>query len=258
MAQEIEQIKFLAMSRMTQSHLVGYMSFFDTELTAVITAEGAAWSSDLKDRYDKFHAAYQRLDKAYCTERYSLRTPEVKEADKASRRIFMSIKKVVLAWERFDLETEAMRLTKQIKQSIDNYAFTGAEDYLGFNAKVTQWIEDVQASNDLTQAIRQLNLEDSFNTLIEKAATVRNNITMRGTERPVKGETRAARVACIDAYNAVVEVINATVVCGDRELRLQPFIKQVNGNIDYFYTTVFPRKGTAAAKEPLELPSSGV
>lgn len=247
MLKDIPQVQSAPISSLKLTHFMGLMTFTADEVKKFFNLEGMTWPAKVQEQYLAFQGAYARLDEAYQREKYSLVTPELKEADAACDRIYMGVKKVVDGWLHFELESETKQRALMLEQSMAKYGINTAEDYLGENNKLSQWLADVKRNYQLEQAVKALGLTDTISQLKEKVALVRQLLTSRGLAQPAKGEMKAARAATEPEYRWLVAILNATALCDENEYKYADLFQTLNQNIDYLKNVVLARQGAATS-----------
>lgn len=245
MLKDIPQVQSAPISSLKLTHFMGLMTFTADEVKKFFNQEGMTWPTKVQSQYLTFQDAYVRLDTAYQREKYSLVTPELKEADAACDRIYMGVKKVVDGWLHFELESETKQRALMLEQSMAKYGISVSEDYLGENNKLSQWLADVERNYQLEQAVKALGLTDTIKQLKEKVTLVRQLLTDRGLAQPAKGEMKAARAATEPEYRWLIAILNATALCDESEQKFADLFQTLNQNLNYLKNVVLARQGGA-------------
>lgn len=249
MVSDINQINTLSLWKLSLPHFVGLMEFTDKEVNHFFSQPGMTWPANVRKRYDVFHAAYQRLDAAYCCEPYSLLTDKIKEVNLAGWRVFLGIKKLIKGRMQTETDQDLRDQALLLLHSIDRYGIKKKDDYLKLNSRFRQWLQELEETPELEAALVALDIERPAALLQKYVMEVRNLITRRGTNAPIKGEMLAARKAICPEYKALLSFINAAALSAEDETRFDPLIKTLNGNIKYLNAMVIARKGAAASGE---------
>ena len=236
------QITDFGVSGLKLTHFVGLMTFVKQQYEASFDEEVPA-PAKVAEQWSSFLPAYNRLDKAYKAESYSLYTQQLKDADDACDKIFMSAKKMTQAQQGFDFDQQKKQSADRMMQCIDKYKINTAEDYLGQNNKMQQLLEEIEGSATLTHDATVLGLTDALAQLKEKVTLVRQLLTERGASKAPKGEMQAARSAMEPEYKWMMAIINAAALMSEDPHQFDALIIALNQNIDYLKNVVLARQG---------------
>lgn len=242
MLKDIALVQNAPITQMKLTHFVGLMTYTKDCFNHEFDEENPA-PAKIVTQLASFTTAYTRLDNAYKTDSYSLLTKDLKEADDACDKIFMSSKKMTQAQQQFDFDQQKKASADRIMQCIDKFKIDTAEDYLGQNNKMQQLLQEINQSALLTADAAALGLTDAFAQLAEKVALVRQLLTQRGLARTPKGEMQAARSAMEPEYRWLISILNAYALVDEDEQRFLSLVNRLNMNIDYLKNVVLPRQG---------------
>ena len=242
MLQNIQQVQQIPISQLKLTHLMGLVTFTKDQYLAFFTQSNPA-PSKIATQWNRFQNTYNVLNAAYQTDKYSLDTERLKNADDDCDHTFMAIKKISQAHQAFDFNTEVKDSADRMVQAIDKYDIDVSEDYLGENNKLQQLLEDINTSATLTADAETLGLTSALAQLAEKVALVRSLLTQRGLAKPITGQMKAARAAIEPEYRWLIAIINAAALMNDNEHFFDALINALNQNIDYLKTVVLARQG---------------
>ena len=242
MLKDILQVQGAPIAQMKLTHFVGLMTFTRDQFAAFFTNENPA-PTKVAAQLTRFNQTYVALDEAYRIDDYSLDTERLKKADEDCDHTIMGVKKMVAAQQTFDFNPTVKASADRMMQAIDKFDINTAEDYLGENNKLQQFLQEVNTSAQLTADAETLGLTAALAQLQEKVALVRDLLTQRGLAQAPKGTMKTARLAMEPEYRWLIAILNAAALMSDNEHQFDTLIQTLNQNIDYLKTVVLPRQG---------------
>ena len=242
MLKDILQVQAAPISQLKLTHFVGLMTFTRDQFAAFFTAQNPA-PTKVATQLTRYNQRYGVLDDAYRIDDYSLDTERLKKADEDCDHTVMGVKKMTQAQQAFDFNPSVKSAADRMMQAYDKFDIDTAEDYLGENNKLQQFLQEVNTSAQLTADAETLGLTAALAQLAEKVALVRELLTQRGLAQAPKGTMKAARAAMEPEYRWLIAILNAAALMSDDEHKFDTLIQTLNQNIDYLKTVVLARQG---------------
>ena len=232
MLQDIKQVQSAPITDLKLTHFVGLMTFTKDQFAQTFTTENPA-PAKVAEQLSRYLTAYTVLDNAYRADKYSLDTEKLKNADEACDHIFMGIKKMTQAQQAFEFNLAVKVAADRMMQCIDKFEIDVAEDYLGENNKLQQFLVEISGSAQLTADAQTLGLADALTQLDEQVTLLRDLLTQRGNAKPSKGAMKAARVNMEPEYRWLIAILNAAALMNNDEHAYETLVNTLNNNIDY-------------------------
>ena len=232
MLQDIKQVQSAPITDLKLTHFVGLMTFTKDQFAQTFTTENPA-PAKVAEQLSRYLTAYTVLDNAYRADKYSLDTEKLKNADEACDHIFMGIKKMTQAQQAFEFNLAVKAAADRMMQCIDKFEIDVAEDYLGENNKLQQFLVEISGSAQLTADAQTLGLTDALTQLDEQVTLLRDLLTQRGNAKPSKGAMKAARVNMEPEYRWLIAILNAAALMNSDEHAYETLVNTLNNNIDY-------------------------
>ncbi|MBO7067571.1 MAG: hypothetical protein J6W52_02665 [Bacteroidaceae bacterium] len=152
------------------------------------------------------------------------------------------------AQQAFDFNPTVKDAADRMMQCIDKFEINVAEDYLGENNKMQQYIAEVNSSAQLTTDAQTLGLQPALAQLNEKVTLLRDLLTQRGMAKAPKGQMKAARAAMEPEYRWLIAVLNAYAIVDDNPQRFATLVAALNSNIDYLRVHALKDGGETAGQ----------
>lgn len=232
MLQDIKQVQSAPITDLKLTHFVGLMTFTKDQFAQTFTTENPA-PAKVAEQLSRYLTAYTVLDNAYRADKYSLDTEKLKNADEACDHIFMGIKKMTQAQQAFEFNLAVKAAADRMMQCIDKFEIDVAEDYLGENNKLQQFLVEISGSAQFTADAQTLGLTDALTQLDEQVTLLRDLLTQRGNAKPSKGAMKAARVNMEPEYRWLIAILNAAALMNSDEHAYETLVNTLNNNIDY-------------------------
>ena len=243
MLQDIKQVQSAPITDLKLTHFVGLMTFTKDQFAQTFTTENPA-PAKVAEQLSRYLTAYTVLDNAYRADKYSLDTEKLKNADEACDHIFMGIKKMTQAQQAFEFNLAVKVAADRMMQCIDKFEIDVAEDYLGENNKLQQFLVEISGSAQLTADAQTLGLADALTQLDEQVTLLRDLLTQRGNAKPSKGAMKAARVNMEPEYRWLIAILNAAALMNNDEHAYETLVNTLNNNIDYLRVHALKDGGT--------------
>ena len=247
MFKNIPQVQSAPISDFKQTHFVGLMTYTKEQFAAFFTTANPA-PVKLAAQLTVFNQKYDALDAAYRVNHYSLDTEKLKKADEDCDHTVMGMKKMTAAQQTFDFNPPVKEAADRMMLCIDKFDIDVAEDYLGENNKLQQFVHEIETSEQLTADVQTLGLQPSLTQLKEKVTLMRDLLTQRGLAQAPKGVMKAARAAMEPEYRWLIAALNAYTFVDENPQRFASLISVLNNNIDYLRIHALKNGGETAGQ----------
>ena len=197
----------------------------------------------IKAEYPEFQAALDEEDKRMTMEQGSLKSKPIMDADILRDQTWSAIKERVESTllSPFETERESARALLRVINLYGNIKKMG---YNAESAALTNLVPDLKSTNNSTYLATV-----GIGPWVDELGKQNNSFIVLINERNKEyagrdsGDVRASRIVTDQAYNQLVDRINAMLLLNLAGEEVLDFVRELNEKVKYYETTISIREG---------------
>lgn len=199
--------------------------------------------------FTSFNIAVAVVDQAFKLSRASELTKKIADEDTRRDNLYTALKNQVQMYLKFDFDKEMQEAGEYLWNIIKKYAVDVTANYSEESGMLQQIIQELETNYQAEVRLKKLGLETLLKQLKAANEAVRTMMSQRNDERTYqeKAALQKARAEATEAYQNLVQMLNAAALMDDDETRFDDLFKQVNELIAYYRQYVVPKGSKGAS-----------